>query len=676
MAYFSTQEMSSIKNGLQPSAPQPSGGLGGFLTRNLPNIGSIAAPVIGAALAPETGGLSLAAGLALAGGGGAAGQVAKNAIQKQSLIKNVGGAAESGAIGELTGRGIGKGVGLLGKLVSKPVEAGVAKATEGKALQQTITDTQPYQGVPKNVLQQNNLNGTLAHLKGLGVSTAPADVHAASNFVTGDNGVVSGTVRQLLGNVDSVSTTGVMDTAKQAIQSEVVHLGELGAKGSAANGLLGTVRDTIAGIADKGQGNISGKSDANGVFDTVQSLEQRVRELGGTKATGTNGAEARVLDKVGKNLMDKLSSGGGDNAVATHNLHPEDVAAISRNAPTSQLVPHIVNGINNAKTLSDLRGLQRPFVQASNLAHAADTAAGGALPKAAAGGSGFGGLSSVYEAGSLMHGNPAAAVPLVAKFASKEPVTNVLAKLSQGGKAIQTANNAILPGSATAGGVLSRIAGQATAGTGKTGALQDQAQQQAQVSANTNGHQAVAETATDVLNNSAGDTSGSTDNSPYSSANIASSIDSIRQQGGSEKDIAAFLSNAKTVNDLSKTSPTTGKVTAQQSGQATAGEQALQSLADQLQQNPNVVRNAGTPGQNIPLLGGYIKNATGAGSYEANASNVLDAIARLQTGAAMSKSEEAFYKTKLPQPGDSQSTITTKLNDLQQILSPYLQTAQ
>jgi hypothetical protein len=55
-----------------PSSQQSSGG-GDWLSHLLPTIGSVAAPVLGALLAPETGGASLLAGAALSGLGSAGG---------------------------------------------------------------------------------------------------------------------------------------------------------------------------------------------------------------------------------------------------------------------------------------------------------------------------------------------------------------------------------------------------------------------------------------------------------------------------------------------------------------------------------------------------------------------------------------------------------------------------
>lgn len=58
-----------------------------------------------------------------------------------------------------------------------------------------------------------------------------------------------------------------------------------------------------------------------------------------------------------------------------------------------------------------------------------------------------------------------------------------------------------------------------------------------------------------------------------------------------------------------------------------------------------------------------------SGSYKAAERNVMDAIARLRTGAAMTPGEEDFYRQFLPQAGNSLETTTYKLNQIREYLS-------
>lgn len=56
------------------------------------------------------------------------------------------------------------------------------------------------------------------------------------------------------------------------------------------------------------------------------------------------------------------------------------------------------------------------------------------------------------------------------------------------------------------------------------------------------------------------------------------------------------------------------------------------------------------------------KRVTGAGQYEAAKQEIIDVLARLRTGAAISATEEKRFKAQLPAVGDNAETIAYKLN--------------
>jgi len=115
-----------------------------------------------------------------------------------------------------------------------------------------------------------------------------------------------------------------------------------------------------------------------------------------------------------------------------------------------------------------------------------------------------------------------------------------------------------------------------------------------------------------------------------------------------------------------------GRPSSQQYALATSGSSALQSLASQLSQDEGVLTRTAVPGQNLPIIGGLISNIAGTGEYKATAQNVLDALARARTGAAMTKQEEAFYERMLPRAGDSEQTVQSKIATLQEAFAPFL----
>lgn len=116
-----TLDLSMVGQGQSSSTqPQEEGGIGGWVKNNLSTIGSIAAPLAATILAPETGGLSLAA-LAAAGGalGNVGSQVAtgKDITSADSLKSDITQAA-LGGLGEGVGNVLGKVVGKVGSSVA------------------------------------------------------------------------------------------------------------------------------------------------------------------------------------------------------------------------------------------------------------------------------------------------------------------------------------------------------------------------------------------------------------------------------------------------------------------------------------------------------------------------------------------------------------------------------
>lgn len=115
------------------------------------------------------------------------------------------------------------------------------------------------------------------------------------------------------------------------------------------------------------------------------------------------------------------------------------------------------------------------------------------------------------------------------------------------------------------------------------------------------------------------------------------------------------------------------KPSASQYSQGATAMQSLDSLDQLLQQNPNIVNANAMPGQGVPVLGGLISGAAGTGQYRALTKNILNSVARINTGANMPESEVQFYEqTYLPQPGDSKVSRAQKLQNLRQFFSPIV----
>lgn len=139
----------------------------------------------------------------------------------------------------------------------------------------------------------------------------------------------------------------------------------------------------------------------------------------------------------------------------------------------------------------------------------------------------------------------------------------------------------------------------------------------------------------------------------------------------------AQKSEADTAKSSGGGGPNITKVTAQQYGLAKSGSGALQQLSQMIQGDPNVITRTATPGRGLPIVGGFVSNAAHTGSYDAVGYNIADTILRLRTGAQANESEVKKLQTQImPRAGDSQQTIQTKLAQINEIFSGVLTTAQ
>lgn len=96
---------------------------------------------------------------------------------------------------------------------------------------------------------------------------------------------------------------------------------------------------------------------------------------------------------------------------------------------------------------------------------------------------------------------------------------------------------------------------------------------------------------------------------------------------------------------------------------AETGIRGIQDLVAMMQQDPNVVKRTLIPGRG--LFGGALGNAVNTNGFDAARQQVVDVIARLRTGAAISKTEEARFLKFLPQPFDSPTVAQQKLGYLE-----------
>jgi len=189
----------------------------------------------------------------------------------------------------------------------------------------------------------------------------------------------------------------------------------------------------------------------------------------------------------------------------------------------------------------------------------------------------------------------------------------------------------------------------------------------------TEGQQAKAVTAQDVLDSQSAADNQDTD--PYSPANIRTSIKNIIAQGGTQKDVDQFLSNAERVDKLSALGASSNKPISATAADAIANAQAgltsLDQIEAELSKNPSVQGKEAITQTFNPF--GITGKVTGTSNYDTAITQAKDVIARLRTGAAISNSEEARFTKMLPQPADPPETVQRKIQLLRNALTTVVQ---
>lgn len=103
----------------------------------------------------------------------------------------------------------------------------------------------------------------------------------------------------------------------------------------------------------------------------------------------------------------------------------------------------------------------------------------------------------------------------------------------------------------------------------------------------------------------------------------------------------------------------------QQANNANSALADLQTVAQEIQNDPSVIFKDAIPG------GSLARGLTGTTNYDAAKENIVDVIARLRSGAAITEDEAKRYMSLLPSPGDSQDAAMQKLMRLNNLLQGF-----
>lgn len=111
-----------------------------------------------------------------------------------------------------------------------------------------------------------------------------------------------------------------------------------------------------------------------------------------------------------------------------------------------------------------------------------------------------------------------------------------------------------------------------------------------------------------------------------------------------------------------------GKLTSEQQKQAFNAQSGLRdviTLRSELQNDPTIAAKAALPFDSLT------NRITGAGQFETAQRNIIDALARLRSGAAITDFEFESFSKMVPQTFDSPELVDSKLQRLEQLFSSF-----
>lgn len=344
------------QNGGADAVPA-SGSQPNFIEKLLPTAGSILGGLAGTATDAFDGPLGTIGGSAL---GSSLGKAAENALTGQSATSGLGTAAIEGGVGGGVGEGANA---LLG--VGKGVLQGVADTGAGKAADAAANV--PWQGIAgTSAAKTAELGPTLDKMASYGIDTTPEGLAKVTPQITGGDGAV---LSDLVRNAMEQSTNPVDLTGTRALASNIASSPQLAEAGPTVGTAFAKSVNNILGLTDKGT-----------ITDNAAPDVYQARQLLMNKAydKGTSDALSSAYHDVAQSLDDALTRSGVDNTVVKNGLSDDQFSTL--NAISPQLAHETAGAAT--QNVGALRSLQKPFVNASNLARAAQFHAGGQLPGA------------------------------------------------------------------------------------------------------------------------------------------------------------------------------------------------------------------------------------------------------------------------------------------------------
>jgi hypothetical protein len=515
--------------------------------------------------------------------------------------------------------------GALANIPGKMTAAGKADSAANKLL------ASQYGAISKPVARSVDLNNTVGQLAKYGI-TKPADAERIANAFTGGDGIVSKAVRASVGDASRVDTAGLRDITNSALIDNQI-------PASKAKSFTDFLNVSLLKLSGGTKGDLVPGAHPSDAFEVIKKLESKAADLtgkGGTYHLPTS--EDISLAKVHTTLADELKDRLYGNANISKVLTPELSSSLKALHPgNDKWASFVDNTVMKSKDVGQLRSTMAPFVKISKAIGEADTNAGTVGGKLAGGG------------GII---NTAVGATLGSDLAKRAG-----ASVIKGGSTIAAKIPTAVRKTATAGLIASDLPGHANDVAPAATALP-------------------ADVTDASANVPSADTTSSSGAAFTPEMLQALAIHDIQATGGKNLDKIATLDKLFGSGSNAAKGKTVSSATNQQIANATSGIKQIGVLADALKSNPGAATSNAAASILPGALGNVARGAAGTQNFDTARNEIVDVLARLRTGAAISKQEEAQYKGMLPSAFDSPQTIQHKLDIYRELFQGILERAQ
>lgn len=159
--------------------------------------------------------------------------------------------------------------------------------------------------------------------------------------------------------------------------------------------------------------------------------------------------------------------------------------------------------------------------------------------------------------------------------------------------------------------------------------------------------------------------------SPYSRENLMADL---QRDPENAKDYIAYYSSLQEIFSPQSSQKPMSTESAKSVSNAETGLAALGDFEGEINRDPSILTKRNIPGRG--LLGGVLGGALGTRGADAAANQIIDVIARLRTGAAITADEAKRFEQFIPTSGDSSGVRQQKLSYLRNQFNMVAQRGQ